>query len=370
MSKKLACFLIVLAAACGKAGVPHPPVPEIPAATTDLVVSQRAGKVILRWSYPSLSTAGKTLMDLRKIVVYRYVDALPESLASKLSGDGAKPASELFDQVALPLPPQYVRAAEPVAEVTKDELPAFAAGAKIEFEDAPPIMGEAGVPLRYVYAVVTEGLEKPSGFSNLAPIVLYDVPEAPPALTAQLTPEAVVLSWEKPMKSTAGAETPQIQGYAVYRTATGEIAGDAVAKVNASATRYEDRPPYGRYSYRVTAVAANEPALSESAPSTSAEVDFRDLLPPGAPKNVAALTEEKLVRLIWDPVTAPDLAGYVVYRESGGTKTRLTASLLTDAIFRDEAPPTGVGIVYSVTSVDQSGNESAPARAAEVTIAR
>lgn len=370
MSKKLACFLFVLAAACGKAGVPHPPVPEIPVATTDLVVSQRDGKVILRWSYPSLSTAGKTLAGLRKIVVYRYVDTLPQSLVAKLSGEEAKSASELFDQVALPLAPQYARAAEPVAEVTKDELPAFAAGARIEFEDAPALTGEGGAPLRYVYAVVTEGLEKTSGFSNLAPVVLYDAPEAPSALAAQLTPEAVVLTWEKPAKSMSGAENPQIRGYAVYRTSTGEIGGDAVATVDAGATRYEDRPPYGRYSYVVTAVAAREPALSESAPSASADVDFRDLLAPPAPKNVAALTEESSVRLIWDPVIAPDFAGYIVYRKVGAEWSRYTPSLLTDASFRDEAPPAGIPIVYSVTSVDRSGNESLSTKTTEVMIAK
>jgi hypothetical protein len=370
MSKKLACFLLVLAAACGKAGVPHPPVPEIPAATTDLVVSQRAGKVILRWSYPSLSTAGKTLSGLRKIVVYRYVDTMPPSLTAQLGGETPKPASELFKQVELPLPPQYVRAAEPVAEVTKDELPAFARGAKIEFEDAPVIAGEGGAPLRYVYAVVTEGLEKTSGFSNLAPIILYDVPEAPTALAAQLTPEAVVLTWEKPVKRVSGADKPQIVGYSIYRTSTAELAGDAAATVDAASTRYEDRPPYGRYSYTVTAVVAKEPALVESAPSAVAEVDFRDLLPPPVPQNVAVLTEERSVRLIWDPVIAPDLAGYIVYRKVGGEWAKVTPTPLGDASYRDEAPPAGTPIIYSVTSIDRSGNESKSTKAPEVTIAK
>ncbi|MFA6958896.1 MAG: fibronectin type III domain-containing protein [Thermoanaerobaculia bacterium] len=370
MSKKLACFLLVLVAACGKAGVPHPPVPEIPAATTDLVVSQRDDKVILRWSYPSLSTAGKTLPGLRKIVVYRYVDPLPQSLMPQLGGETPKLATELFGMVALPLPPQYARAAEPVAEVTKDELPAFVAGAKIEFEDKPALAGEGGAPLRYVYAVVTEGLEKTSGFSNLAPIVLYDVPAAPAALIAQLTPEAVVLTWEKPTRSISGGDKPQIRGYSVYRTSTAEIAGDAAATVEAGATRYEDRPPYGRYTYQVTAVVVKEPALVESAPSAVAEVDFRDLLPPPVPKNVAALAEERSVRLIWDPVIAPDIAGYIVYRKVGADWARVTPSPLTDASYRDEAPPVGVPIVYSVTSVDRSGNESLSTKAAELTIAK
>jgi hypothetical protein len=44
--------------------------------------------------------------------------------------------------------------------------------------------------------------------------------------------------------------------------------------------------------------------------------------------------------------------------------------LLTEASYRDEAPPANVPIVYSVTSVDREGNESAPAKATEVLIAQ
>ena len=46
--------------ACGKRGDPRPPVPVIPAATSDLVVTQRADRVLLSWAYPALTTAGKT----------------------------------------------------------------------------------------------------------------------------------------------------------------------------------------------------------------------------------------------------------------------------------------------------------------------
>jgi hypothetical protein len=57
---KTLSFVVIslLVAACGKRGDPRPPVPVIPKATTDLVVTQRAGQVILSWSYPALTTAG------------------------------------------------------------------------------------------------------------------------------------------------------------------------------------------------------------------------------------------------------------------------------------------------------------------------
>ena len=161
-----------------------------------------------------------------------------------------------------------------------------------------------------------------------------------------------------------------MRGYTIYRTSTGEDPGEPVATVDETKTTYEDKAPYARYTYRVTALAAKEPAIAESAPSLSADVDFRDLLAPPVPKSLVALAEETSVRLVWDPVAAPDLAGYVVYREVAGARTRLNPSLLTEASFRDEAPPLNAPIVYSVTSVDLEGNESAAAKAAEVVITR
>ena len=78
--KRLGALLLIVLSACGKRGDPHPPVPVIPKATSDLVVAQRGGKVLLSWSYPSLTTAGKSLGAIRRIVVYRYVQDLPAPL--------------------------------------------------------------------------------------------------------------------------------------------------------------------------------------------------------------------------------------------------------------------------------------------------
>jgi hypothetical protein len=75
--KRLGALLLIVLSACGKRGDPHPPLPVIPKATSDLVVAQRGGKVLLSWSYPSLTTAGKSLGAIRRIVVYRYVQELP-----------------------------------------------------------------------------------------------------------------------------------------------------------------------------------------------------------------------------------------------------------------------------------------------------
>ena len=68
---------VMLVVACGKRGSPHPPVPVIPKATTDLVVTQRGSKVILTWAYPSLTTAGQSLRDVTGVMVYRVIEVSP-----------------------------------------------------------------------------------------------------------------------------------------------------------------------------------------------------------------------------------------------------------------------------------------------------
>src|SRR3954454_18262944 len=78
-SKRVVVLLAVVVLACGKRGHPFPPVPVIPKATTDLLVAQRGPKVLLSWSYPSMTTAGKTMTGLRRVVVWRSVEELPVS---------------------------------------------------------------------------------------------------------------------------------------------------------------------------------------------------------------------------------------------------------------------------------------------------
>ena len=76
------------------------------------------------------------------------------------------------------------------------------------------------------------------------------------------------------------------------------------------------------------------------------------------------------MRLVWDPVEAPDLAGYKVYRTEGSgvpltfTKPHIlfTPQPILSTNFRDTTVELGIAYFYEVTSLDKSGNESAPAK--------
>ena len=195
-----------------------------------------------------------------------------------------------------------------------------------------------------------------------------DVPLPPSNVVAAPKAEGVVLTWTAPAKAATGDTKPTIAGYNVYRVPKGEAPAELTPPVNTApvtSTTYTDAPPYGDYDYRVTAVASTSPRI-ESDPSAALTAAFKDLMPPPAPASITALVEIKSVRLVWDPVDAPDLAGYVVYRTEGighgvpkeaGTFAEFVLPAgVTTAI--DKEPDPGIEYKYSVTAKDKSGNES------------
>ncbi|MGZ4778918.1 MAG: fibronectin type III domain-containing protein [Thermoanaerobaculia bacterium] len=378
--KRLSALLLLLVVGCGKRGDPHPPIPVIPKTTSDLVVTQRGSQVILSWAYPSLSTAGKTLGSIRRVVVYRVLEPLPVAPGGRdansiLPGDidpNVPQPVAMFSKVPPITPVQFNKLKERIDSIEGANLPAATVGARLAYEDTPSFHSQDGRPVRATYAVVTEGQTARSELSNLAPIVPLDVPAPPASVTATAKPEGVVLAWTRPAKTVAGSDKPFVVGYNVYRTTTtDDDSAELPLPVNTSLIHdptYTDVPPYGDYKYRVSAVSAGGPPRIESEASPAVTATYKDLLPPPPPTNVTALIETNGVRLIWDPSEAPDLRGYFVYRIEGDTRTRLTQEPITQPNYRDATVRTGVNYGYQVSSVDKNGNESGAAASAMVLV--
>src|SRR5438477_5252479 len=135
MRKSLAAAALVLALACGKRGDPHPPVPIIPKATSDLVVAQRGANLILSWSFPSLTTTGQKLGAVRRVVVYRYSEPLPvteppRDTKTLMPGDidpTVPTAISLFAKVPPIGRQQFTRVRQRVDSLEGSELPAATA---------------------------------------------------------------------------------------------------------------------------------------------------------------------------------------------------------------------------------------------------
>lgn len=368
--KKFLVVCLLVAVACGKRGDPRAPVPAIPKATSDLLVTQRGTKVILSWSYPSLTTAGQSLRGIRRVTVYRYVEELPvpqvgldpnSILSGEVGTTRPRPIS-LFAKVPAATPGQFNKLKQTLDRMEGTSLPDASVGAKLEYDDTPPFHASDGRPVRLTYAVVTVGESARSDLSNLATIIPLDVPAPPAGVGAAAKPQGVVLSWTAPEVTATGGEKPYLAGYNVYRAPASQSGEDVGSLQNTSpvaATTYTDTPPYGEYRYRVSAVAVATPRI-ESDLSASVTATFKDLLPPPPPASVSALVETKSVRLIWEAVDAADLAGYNVYRYEGTAKLKLTPFSSTAANFVDISIDPGIEYTYAITSVDKSGNESAP----------
>jgi predicted phage tail protein len=269
-------------------------------------------------------------------------------------------------------PAQFGKLSHRIDSIESANLPGATVGAKLIYEDSPQLHSASGRPVRLTYAVVTEGVEGRSDLSNLAVITPLDVAVPPANLAATPKAEGVALTWTAPAKSVTGDTKPAIAGYNIYRVAKGQSIDTFALPVNPSPvtrTDYTDAPPYGTYEYSVSAVASAGPPRIESDRSTSVEATFKDLVPPPPPPSVTALVETKVVRLVWEGVDAPDLAGYFVYRtEKAGRIKFQTGKPINQTFFGDESILPGIEYYYSVTAVDKSGNESAETKSQTVMV--
>lgn len=374
MSRRVILFLVLAVLACGKKGPPTPPVPLIPRSVSDLTVMQRGRNVVLSWAYPSLSTSGVNLGGIRRILVYRVREELPASLAGrdpKLGGEGDPDAPvepALFAQVPLLTAQQFVKLRDRIDVLSGASLPGYTAGGRILYTDLVEMRTSDDRPVRYTYSVVTEVEGGRSDLSNLVSIVPVEVPPPPTGLAAKSEPDGVVLTWQPP----AGPRA-RFTGYNIYRfPPVGDISelGMPVNNEPVKEPTFRDTPPLGSYRYKVTAVAAAGPPRIESDATQSVLVEFVDLLAPPVPSGLSVLSESDAVRLLWEAVAAPDLAGYRIYRTEGSDRKLLTGELLTDTLYRDDTIVRATRYVYSVTSVDRSGNESAPASSDPVLVPR
>ncbi len=365
--------LIGAVAHCGKKGDPQPPLPRGPRALSDLAVEQVAAEAILTFSYPDRLLTGQPLTDLESLEIYRVVNPSPlltsprPAAAQATSGTDEAPAAGARRAAwNLRLAEEsFYRDARRIDTLSVAALAQRTRGATILYRDfLPPLFAKSPTPSALAYAIVSvrrSGERSP--LSNVA-LLSPDVPPGAPVILA-LTPEEgrICLEWLAPEEDLLGRRPVRISGYFVYRRALPEE--EYAAPLNAkpvSGTAYVDpNPPYGaKLLYTVRASLPDKPKV-EGAPAMEAAVDYRDVFPPAAPARLDALSEGTLVRLVWDPVAAPDLAGYVLFRAEGDTfPARLNKDLVKDNFFTDETARPGRRYRYTVRAVDTSGNQSAP----------
>jgi hypothetical protein len=355
-------ILILCLSGCAAPGEPVPPRPIVPEAVTDLAARQLGDAVVLTFTLPKNSIERHPLAEKPAIEIFRALEG---------------PGRETSPQNA---PRALVYTVPPALVDTY-----FVAG-QVQFAD--PLKPQAMAAYaggQAVYTVRTRASKKKdSEDSNVAAVRIYPVAEKIADLAAQVTKEAVVLTWTPPEKATSGTPLEAPAGYRVYRALV-EPGAEAEAAANQGKPKLAGplalvgvtpAPPYrdtqfefGRiYAYTVRSVAQYETGSVESADSRLAVVAPRNSFPPAAPQGLAIIIvpatpqEPAHLELSWAISPQADVAGYNIYRseEAGAPGVRLNRELLLTPVFRDIPGMPGRTYFYRVTAVDRAGNESAP----------
>jgi hypothetical protein len=360
----------LLGAGCGAPGEPTPPTPPVPVAIADLAAHQAGDGVQLAFTLPAKTVSGDRLTEPPAIEVLR----------GALKPDGSPDAKSF--RVVSTIPGALVANYR-----SEDRVQIVVPIASAELHSYP---GDT-----FVYRVRTRASRKRSSpDSNTVSVRIFPTAERITALPASVTESAIELNWPPPTRTSGGDPLPAISEYRIYRGELDPASADAAAKdmsqakwksplallASSPANAYRDTLfDFGKtYVYVVrTVISSADGSALESSDSTPAIVTPRDIFPPAVPQGLVAAviaggpTNALEVDLSWSINVETDLAGYRVYRsEQEGTPGQsVTPDLLLSPAYRDNSVQPGRRYWYSVTSVDRSGNESAPSApvAAEVT---
>jgi hypothetical protein len=370
---------IAAALACGKKGDPQPPLPRGPNAVKDLAVEQEGDDAVLTFTFPDRLLSGGVLADLDAIEVYRVVNP-PPALTAPSASRGAPPppapssggsGGELrglgyqerraATNVRLAEEAFYGQA-QRVAQLSLTDIAEATRGAQLVYRDPLTnlfLQEDGPHPLAYAVVSVRRKGER-SPLSNIVSITPGIAPQAPEFQPPILDEGRVCLEWSAPTQNVL-FQPVEIGGYRVYRRPLSQEAYETplTPKPVENTSFVDTTAPYGvPLAYTVRATLASNPNV-EGLPAEELFVVPRDTYPPPAPVRLDALSEPGLVRLLWDPVDASDLAGYRVYRaEADGAPILLTPKPVGEPFYNDTAVRVGKRYRYTVRSVDRAGNES------------
>jgi hypothetical protein len=352
---------------CASIGPPEAPSLELPKPPTDLHASRKGDRVTLTWTIPSRTTDRQSVRYLGKTDVCRSVGIASKQCGTKV-GEVPPPAG--FEEAKKKSPKK-------LSATFTDTLPVA-----LEREHA----NEAA---QYAVEVLNEA-GRGAGISNQARVSLIPTLPAFPDFAARVVGQGVLLSWGCPAKPDGTKETqyrfriyrrPELNGSETRvadvdatacavgqhgsgaATAAGSAGDQTISSFLDATFEWENT-----YLYRGTVVSVIETAGKASAEvegddTPSVKIFAHDVFPPAVPTGLQAVFsgpgQQAFIDLIWTPASDADLDGYNVYRhEAGGSLVKLNAELVKTPAFRDSNVATGKTYFYSVSAVDQRGNES------------
>lgn len=339
--KLLTLFIaaMLLLPACGRRGDLIIPGTVLPQAPAGLEADPRGDVVLLGWTIPGKDTEGGPAGDVAGFVVMRA--ALPEDT-------GECPCQ--FEEVG------YVDMEMPGLALVK--------GSRVAWPDSAPGLVSGG---RYAYkvaAVDAGGFTGPG--SGVIKVRLLTPPAPPGELTAKAGNRAVTLNWETDAADASGGAAADLAGVNVYRSF--DKGSFPARPVNPAPVRGDNYLDSGLvngtvYYYRLTSLRGAERPYTEGEPSPAVAATPVDDVPPCVPTGLRVVPGEGYALMSWDPCADADLAGYVVYRQSGEDAVPRPVARLAPGVitYKDAGAASGVEYTYSVSAFDDASpvNEGA-----------
>lgn len=326
-----AVAVVVVLAGCGRKLPPLPPVLDVPETTQDLTVYQELANAVLLWSFPSMTRAGRPLVDLERVEVLR-LDLAP--------GQELPPTPELQRQLVL-------ARGRVVARLEGSSLAAATVGRRLRIEDPLQLPAEGTTPNTSWYAVRSRRRDgTTSALSNLVSWQAKPVPAMVAALAAAPAREGIALSW----REVAGAR------YLLERQDAAGGGWEPVGPEELKTSEYLDRTANQgtTWRYRVRAVSAGV----RGPYSEVREVSYPDIYAPPPPTSLVCLPEARQVRLSWEE--SPEVGvTYRVERRRAGEGWQPIGEATQRRWFDDPSPPEGE-LDYQVVALDAMGNASSP----------
>ncbi|HVP47733.1 MAG TPA: fibronectin type III domain-containing protein [Bryobacteraceae bacterium] len=342
----------IMLAACGTPGAPQPPSLNLPDQVADLDAVRAGSRVSLTWTMPKRNTDRlplKSDVDVR--ICRREGDGACQPIGSKLMLAPGKDGS--FDD---PLPPQLT----------------------------------SGVPRPLRYFVELKNQKgRSAGLSNEALVLAGEAPPPVEGLHAEVRKDGIVLSWNpqgdfgavrlQRRLLTPPAPQPHQQLFAPPPEAA-EVS--LLVDTSPQIARAIDKDIRLGHSYEYRAQHVSRVAFEgktlelDGEFSPSIRVDAVDVFPPAVPTGLAAIVTaagpgiETAIDLSWQPVTDPDLAGYIVYRHEAGVDwQRVSPSQpVAGPAFHDNHVGPGHTYRYAVSAISLAGHESPRSAEAEETV--
>ena len=334
--------LAVVAAGCGKRGVPVPPKERV-LQRVEISGFQRGNQVILSWKMPARNAPKGSVLNISRADIYRLAEPMTSPL--QLSAEEFANRSNLIASLT----------------ITDADF-----GSKIlSYKDALEFAGQAA-RLRYAIRFANASGQK-AAFSNVLLVEpTSKVAGQPTSLVAQPSQEAIRLRWNKPEANIDGSSPASILGYDVYRSTSEKEPAKLLNKTPVTSTEFEDRFfDFGKdYYYFVRAVSVG----TQSEPMEGAEsnvIKFKaiDTFAPSPPSAITVAAAPGTISIFFAVNIETDVVGYRVYRSTDrdlplAQWTLLTPELLKSNTFQDTRVESGKTYYYYLTATDKFGNIS------------